>query len=108
MTDSATPYVPPDCREPRRTHWEKIRDFFSGKHSSESQVFLGGEAFIVEGIAFFVDPADPENNYAASPAPTTSTQRVNLVVAETIDTKEAKQKRIAIRWLPSINQNRCP
>jgi hypothetical protein len=53
-------------------------------HASPSAVFADGQAFVCEGIAFFIDPANPLVAYAASPSTDHSSLRMNLIVSEAV------------------------
>lgn len=82
MSDKPNPY-----ESPRSIHvetwWDRLRTLFGGSHAP-SRTFADGRALICEGIAFFIDPANPSVAYAASPSEDHSSDRMNLIVSETI------------------------
>tara|TARA_A100000171_G_scaffold44516_1_gene47418 strand:- start:332 stop:643 length:312 start_codon:yes stop_codon:yes gene_type:complete len=45
---------------------------------------ISGELVIIDGIAFYLDPDDLSVVFAASPSATNTTERMNLIVAESI------------------------
>lgn len=53
-------------------------------HSTRTPDFASGDAFICDGIAFFIRPDNTDLVYAASPTSVFDDQRMNLIVAEVI------------------------
>lgn len=51
---------------------------------TEALHFSRGGLLIVDGIAFYLDPKDTSNAFAASPSANDTDERMNLIVAEAI------------------------
>lgn len=83
MSDRPNPYASPRSIHVE-TWWERLLRLLGGLHAPGPVVFADGGVLIHEGIAFFIDPANPLVAYAASPSTDQSDQRMNLIVSETI------------------------
>ncbi|MCO8125170.1 hypothetical protein NHH03_25765 [Stieleria sp. TO1_6] len=84
MNETPNPYQAPTSIQPEASWWEKLRQrFFTGRLPHVPN-FLGGDAILFEGIAYFIDPNEPAVIYAASPSTDQSDQRMQLICAEAI------------------------
>lgn len=83
MSDKPNPYASPRSIHVE-TWWDRLRTRFGGLHPARSPVFADGGVLICEGIAFFIDPANPSVAYAASPSGDHSSDCMNLIVSEAI------------------------
>ena len=88
MTDKANPYSPPETTTPHHSLWSRIASVFFARIGLRPQIvppnLVKGEAIIYGGIAFFVDPNDPNTLYAGSPSSDQSDEGFSLVAHEAV------------------------
>lgn len=98
MTKSVNPYAPPsiDARSTRsfRSWLKALVAGFWRIPVTGSPDFANGEAIIVSGIAYFIDPSDNKTLFAGSPSEDRSDRRLAFVASE------------AIRYLPYLFEDR--
>lgn len=78
------PYQPPKVIEPHEGVLGRWLRWFTGVRPPAPADFAEGGVVIVEGIAFYVNPSDASVLFAASPSETTTDERMDLIVAETL------------------------
>ncbi len=84
--DAQNPYRPPRSIDSNDSWWNRLKHWFRILLVStfEDGVFADGDAIIFEGIAFFINPDDPEIFYAATPCVDRSPERLQFVVDESL------------------------
>ena len=88
MRKSVNPYAPPSIDAPSssslRSWLKSLVTGFWRIPVSGSPDFANGEAIIVSGIAYFIDPSDNKTLFAGSPSEDRSDRRLALVASEAI------------------------
>lgn len=83
-SQTQNPYQPPfDLNQPDGW-WIRFRRFIRKFRLAGEVDFLGGAAIICDGIAFYIDPDNPADLYAASPSADASQKRMELIIAESV------------------------
>ncbi len=83
MSKTPNPYESPGAYKQFESWWQSIWRMFSARKFRVDS-FAGGAKLIVEGIAFYLDSAQPEFLIAASPSSDVTDERMKLVAAEAI------------------------
>lgn len=78
------PYQPPATVLHSPSRLSRIARLLRCFPWTASSRLLSGELVIFDGIAFYLDPDDSSAIFAASPSATNTTERMNLIVAESI------------------------
>ncbi|MCR9210141.1 MULTISPECIES: hypothetical protein [Rhodopirellula] len=78
------PYQPPATVAAPHSRLSRFARFLRCFPWTTTSRLISGELVIIDGIAFYLDPDDLSVVFAASPSATNTTERMNLIVAESI------------------------
>lgn len=78
------PYQPPATVAAPHDRLSRFARFLRCFPWTTTSRLISGELVIIDGIAFYLDPDDSSVVFAASPSATNTTERMNLIVAESI------------------------
>ncbi len=78
------PYQPPATVAATHSRLSRFARFLRCFPWTTTSRLISGELVIIDGIAFYLDPDDASVVFAASPSATNTTERMNLIVAESI------------------------